>query len=472
MSRSTAIRSDRKDTAAVLHDLLTAGPLVSVYTDPGKMTSFVAAALRSLPGVRECSFSSPGDTPPEDRENFYTLELRTARKRYGFLTLELTDRKEFESFETGVHNFAGALTLRLENLEYQSHLEELVREKTAALEVKEAFLASIIDQSGDFIAVVDTDYNIVRANPAADKLARSQGTLPESGSLEGAKCYAAFFGRGSPCKACAARDAIESGSGQHHLVALPNAEKPDRWVDISGFPISDSNGNVQYVIEVGREVTELKELQEILAKTLAEKELLLREIHHRVKNNLNMAVSLLRLQFDGFSDEAVRDAVNVTTDRIESMSLVHQFLYQSDSQSSIDFRGFVERVIDGVSGTYEVGTGVRILREIADIPVEIHVAVPVSLILTELVTNALKYAFPSGEGTIRISTRSLPENRVELSVQDDGVGLPAGFDPMTGGTLGMQIVHGLTNQIQGTVEMTGGKGTTVVVTFPRGSGDR
>lgn len=394
--------------------------------------------------------------------------MRTARKRYGFLTLELTDRKEFESFETGVHNFAGALTLRLENLEYQSHLEERVREKTAELEINQAFLASIIDQSGDYITVVDTDFNVIRANPAATQLAQGQGTLPDSGALAGAKCYSVFFGRGRPCKACAARDAIESGTGKHHLIAYPNAERPERWVDISGYPITDSTGDVQYVIEVGREVTELKELQESLAKTLAEKELLLREIHHRVKNNLNMAVSLLRLQFDGFTDEAVHDAVTVTIDRIESMSLVHQFLYQSDSQSSIDFRGFVERVVDGMSGTYEVGIGVRIVREIADIPVEINIAVPVSLIVTELVTNALKYAFPSGEGTIRIRTRSLPENRVELSVQDDGVGLPAGFDPATSGGLGMQIVHGLTDQIRGTVEVTSEKGTTVVVTFPRG----
>lgn len=432
------------------------------------MKSFVAAALRSLPGVRDCVFSGPGDTPPEDGETIYTIELRTAKKRYGFVTLELKDRREFEVFETGVHNFAGALTMRLENLEYQANLEEQVREQTAELEVNQAFLASIIDQSGDFITVVDTDYNVVRANPAATNLARDRGTLPDSGTLEGTKCYAVFFGLGRPCKACAARDAIETGAAEHHLIPFPNAEKPERWVDVSGFPITDSNGGVPYVIEVGRDVTELKKLEEKLTKTLGEKELLLREIHHRVKNNLSMAVSLLRLQFDGFDDESVRDAVAVAADRIQSMSLVHQFLYSSETQSSIDFQGFVERVVDELAGTYEVGSGVRILREIADIPVDIGVAVPVSLIVTELVTNALKYAFPSGEGTIRIRTRSLPEHLIELSVRDDGVGLPPGFEPATSGTLGMQILYGLTDQIGGTVSVTSEKGTAVVVTFPRG----
>jgi two-component sensor histidine kinase/PAS domain-containing protein len=448
---------------------LSAGTFISLYTDPGKMKSFVAAALRSLPGVTDCSFSGSGETPPEDEDSFYTLELRTARKSYGFVTLVLEDRGEFEAFESGVHNFAGALTLRLENLEYQNHLEERVREQTAELEVNQAFLASIIDQSGDFITVVDTDYNVVRANPAAMQFARSRGTLPDSGTPAGAKCYALFFGRGRPCKVCAARDAIESGAGTNHLIPIPNAEKPERWVDVSGFPITDSTGKIRYVIEVGRDVTELKKLEENLTKTLEEKELLLREIHHRVKNNLNMAVSLLRLQFDGFDDESVRDAVAVATDRIQSMSLVHQFLYQSETQSSIDFRAFVERVVDELAGTYEVGGGVRILREIDDAPVDINIAVPVGLIVTELVTNALKYAFPTGGGSIRIRTRNVPEHLIELSVRDDGVGLPAGFEPATSGTLGMQILYGLTDQIGGTVEVTSDKGTAVVVTFPGGS---
>ncbi|MFP4432692.1 MAG: sensor histidine kinase [Spirochaetota bacterium] len=434
------------------------------------MKGFVAAALRSLPGVRECTFSAPGQDPPEDGDAIYALELRTARKCYCFVTLELEDRKKFDAFETGVHNFAGALTMRLENLEYQTQLEERVREQTAELQVSQAFLASIIDQSGDFMTVVDRDYNVVRANPAAMQLAQARGTLANSETAEGRKCHEVYFGRGLPCETCPARDAFESRAERRHLIPYPNATEPERWFDISGFPITDPTGKIRYVIEVGRDVTELKKLEEHLSKTIQEKELLLREIHHRIKNNLSMAVSLLRLQFDGVADESVRESVEVVADRIESMSLVHQFLYQSETQNSIDFSAFVERVVDELSGTYQVGSAVRILREIADAPVDINIAVPVALIVTELVTNALKYAFPSGTGSIRIRTRILPQDLVELSVRDDGIGLPAGFDPATSNSLGMQIVYGLTEQIRGTVEVISEKGTAVVITFPRDPG--
>jgi two-component system, sensor histidine kinase PdtaS len=223
--------------------------------------------------------------------------------------------------------------------------------------------------------------------------------------------------------------------------------------------------NLEYQTELERQV---EEKTRELNRSLHEKELLLREIHHRVKNNFGMVVSLLRLQFAGHSNPAVQDSVNASIDRIQSMALVHQFLYQSDSQSSIDFHGFVERVIEKLSQTYAAGRSVRFMVSIADTPVDIRVAAPVSLIVNELVTNSLKYAFPDGRaGTITITTREADDDTVELVVADDGVGLPPDFDVHTSQSLGMQLIQGLTDQIRGELAWTRAPGTRFTIRFPQ-----
>lgn len=204
-----------------------------------------------------------------------------------------------------------------------------------------------------------------------------------------------------------------------------------------------------------------------LEQTIADKELLLREIHHRVKNNFSMVTSLLRLQFGDFTDEHVRRAVGASIERISSMSLVHQFLYQSDTQSSIDFHSFVDHVIEELIASYGTGGNVDIVRDIGDVSVGINIAAPVSLIINELVTNALKYAFPENRGgTIRIETTRVPPEHTRLLVSDDGVGLPDSFDIDTSDSLGMQLIKRLTAQIQGTLDVWVEEGTTFVVTFP------
>lgn len=223
-----------------------------------------------------------------------------------------------------------------------------------------------------------------------------------------------------------------------------------------------------YVIEAGRDVTELKQLQDDLRRSAEDKKLLLREIHHRVKNNLNMVISLLRLQFADKREPSVQESVDAAVERIRSMSLVHEFLYQSDTQSSIDFQGFVRHVVDQLSGAYPVGDAVSFDVHIADIPVGITAAAPVSLIVNELVTNALKYAFPAGRtGTITVATTPLDGERIELVVSDDGVGLPDGFDLRSTRSLGMQLVAGLTDQMHGDISVSSDHGARFAIRFPR-----
>jgi two-component system, sensor histidine kinase PdtaS len=221
-------------------------------------------------------------------------------------------------------------------------------------------------------------------------------------------------------------------------------------------------------MRVREQTGELERNRIVLERAVADRELLLREIHHRIKNNLNTVISLIRLQFDGFEDEGVIAAVEATIHRIESTSLVHELLYRSDTLRSIDFPGFVDRVVEELSRGHARAGTVRIITDITDAPIGIDEAIPVTLIVNELVTNALKYAFPEGrEGTILIRTVPVADDRLELSVIDDGVGLPPSFDLETSSSLGMQLLRGFVQQINGEVTVSGTAGTDVRVVFPR-----
>lgn len=261
---------------------------------------------------------------------------------------------------------------------------------------------------------------------------------------------------------------------QEQILPFPDSDTPERWLAISAFPVADEQGRVVQVIESARDITQLKEAQDNLSRLLEEKDLLLREVYHRVKNNLNLAVSILNLQFAGFTDPRIKAAVRDSVDRISSMARVHQFLYQAENRRSVNFQEFVEGLIGELGANHDHTDNVRILRQVDDIEIEVEVAIPVSLITTELVTNALKYAFPDHQkGTITITAHAEDDTQIHLTVADDGVGLPEGLDIFTTESLGMQLIAGLTEQIGGTVTFSGGDnssaqpGTSVTVRFPR-----
>lgn len=423
------------------------------------------------------TYYPPGATEeaPEETENIYRVDLTTGESSQGTSILQLEDREVFQVFEAAIHNFSNAVAMRLENLEYQHSLEEQVSRQTRELEVNRAFLESIIDESDDLISVVDRDLKIIRVNPAAARvMAEREGQAPGALRLEGRGCHELFFGSNSPCKDCPAIEAIESGEPHNRIVPFPDPEHPQRWFDVSSYPMRDGEGELLYVVEVGRDITARKQLEDRLRQSLEDKELLLREVHHRVKNNLNMASSLLRLQFSDFEDPGVREAVDASLERLDSMSLVHEFLYRSDTQRGIDFPSFIERIVEQLTRTYALREEVRIHADIADIPVDMDTAVPVSLIVTELVTNSLKYAFPGGSsGTVSITTRAVDNNLLELVVADDGIGLPEGLDPESATSLGLQLVQGLSRQIDASLlygtprRGTGQAGTSVTLRFPR-----
>ena len=241
------------------------------------------------------------------------------------------------------------------------------------------------------------------------------------------------------------------------------------WVHGEARLIPDESGRPLLLQGVAFDITESKRAEEIVKSSLREKELLLKEIHHRVKNNLQITSSLLRLQAAKIADAAVRQLLRESQDRIRSMALVHEMLYRSQDLARVDFPQYVRALVPQLFRSYNAGGRVRYRVELDEIVFGVDLAVPCGLIINELVANALKHAFPGDRrGEICVRMR-LEQDRYRLSVEDDGIGFPAGLDFSQTGTLGLQLVRTLTEQVGGRLQQKVGQGTAFVIDLPRES---
>ncbi len=206
-----------------------------------------------------------------------------------------------------------------------------------------------------------------------------------------------------------------------------------------------------------------------LRRSLLEKDTLLQEVHHRVKNNLQIVSSLLMLQVDSLADRSAVTALKECRQRVLSMAMIHERLYSGKQMAEIEFdeyaRALVQELVHSYAGRKSKMTG-RISAP--RIRLNIGQAIPCGLILNELVTNALKYAYPEGrDGEVMVELHESPEGRIRVSVSDRGQGLPPDFDFRNSKTLGLRIVDVLAKQLGGAVTINGGERTTFVLDFPR-----
>ncbi len=226
------------------------------------------------------------------------------------------------------------------------------------------------------------------------------------------------------------------------------------------------NRVIQAVI---RDITERKRNEEQIKASLAEKEVLLKEIHHRVKNNLQVISSLLRLQSRYIQDENVMEMLKESQNRVRSMALVHEHLYQSKDLSRIDFSEYIRHLASHIFQAYEVqARGLKLNVKVVPVCLNIDTVVPCGLIINELVSNSLKYAFPEKSvGDISIDFNYKQNNRNEfiLQVGDNGIGFPEDLDYKNSGSLGLRLVCSLVRQLQGKIEKVNQLGTVFKITF-------
>jgi two-component sensor histidine kinase len=255
----------------------------------------------------------------------------------------------------------------------------------------------------------------------------------------------------------ATRVALDTGAPQAFEFTV-DVEEGRRWYEERIVPSGQNE-----VIVLVREVTALKQAQEARGK-----EILLKEIHHRVKNNLQVISSLLALQAGSAADPATRAVLNESRDRVRSMALIHEKLYQTGDQRGVSFAGYMRDLAAHLRHSYAGNSpAVELEIDVDDVVLDMDVSVPCGLIVNELLSNALKYAFPGGRaGTVSISLHRQDSGEFLLTVADDGVGIPAGVDITSPVSLGLRIVNILVSQLRGTLRVLPGPGCTFLVSFP------
>jgi len=238
-----------------------------------------------------------------------------------------------------------------------------------------------------------------------------------------------------------------------------------RWVNLK-VTVVEIEDDVLYVMVIASDITEIKQFEIELKNSIREKEVLLKEIHHRVKNNMQIISSLMSIQTRYLDDEESINVLKESQNRVKSMSMIHEKLYRSKKFDKVYFAEYIENLVWDLFYSYSIEKGkIEPILEIEDVKLNIETSVPLGLIITELVSNCLKYAFPcSLNGSLLVSLKNLGE-KYELIIKDDGIGFPENIDYKNTDSLGLQLVNSLTDQIDGEIELNTCNGTEFRIIF-------
>ena len=219
--------------------------------------------------------------------------------------------------------------------------------------------------------------------------------------------------------------------------------------------------------ELERKEKKRREAEEFLKKSLAEKEILLREVHHRVKNNMQIISSILRMQSRNIDDPKLKDVLQESQNRIHSMALIHENLYNNKSLANINFASYIKSLTNNIARTYiSHQANVIFDYQIDEAYLPMDIAIPCGLIINELISNSFKYAFrDKSKGIISIHFQNIKDDEYKLTVSDNGVGIPAGLDITKTKSLGMKILHKLVQQIEGDLKSDFSNGTKFTIIF-------
>lgn len=326
-------------------------------------------------------------------------------------------------------------------------------------------LARILDLADDAIISVDEEQNIVLFNQGAERIfgysaqevyGQSLDILLPARLVEAHRRHIHEF-KGSSVSA------RRMGERSEILGRRKDGDEFPAEASISRVGV---NGETMFTV-ILRDVTERVAAQEKIKTSLREKEALLKEIHHRVKNNLQVVSSLLGLQSRVIADEQTRKMFQESQNRIHSMALLHESLYQSDNVSRVDFPDYIRQLAVHLFHSYGVAAErIHLRTNLDELYLNLDAAVPCGLIINELVSNSLKYAFPDGrQGEVRIELLEHADSMARLVVSDNGIGLRSDIDWVTARTLGLRLVRTLAEQLGATMEVKSDTGTEVRLTF-------
>ena len=247
---------------------------------------------------------------------------------------------------------------------------------------------------------------------------------------------------------------------------LKIADRSYKIIAFSGTPVRDDSGKVSNWVGIDIDITERKEAEEKIQQSLHEKKLLLKEIDHRVKNNLQVISSLLNLQSKSTNNQQVHNALQKSKDRVQSMALIHEQMYQTPNLVNIDFAEYLKMLTSSLLYSCAANENISLKIKVKDVFLSIEQSTTCGLIVNEVVSNSLRYAFPAGEkGEIEIEIRTEKNGRTIMNIQDNGIGLPTDIDLSNVQSLGLKLIHMFVKQLKGELTIECQEGTRVQITF-------
>jgi two-component system, chemotaxis family, CheB/CheR fusion protein len=363
-------------------------------------------------------------------------------------------------YRTADNRIDGAMLIFIDIDSYKNvdRLTSLLAEVNTARQFAEA----VVQKAPWPLLILDRELRVIRANPAFYAVFETSSEATE-------QQFISTLGDGQwdiPELRRLLRNVIPHNTEFHDFVVtreFPNIG--EKTVLVTACPIRGDEQATATILLGIKDITEYRQSEARIAAALRDKEVLLREVYHRVKNNLQIVSSLLGLQADAIMDETARSLFQESQQRIQAMALVHQRLYASVNLTNIDTNTYLQSLIEDLSRMYDPEG--RIASDIrAEGEMNLDTAVPCGLILTELISNTFKYAFPEAQpGRISVSLEPEAEDRWLLVVQDNGIGIPSDLDIAHTGTLGLTLVHDLVSQLRGDVQLDRSQGTTFRIHF-------
>ena len=337
-----------------------------------------------------------------------------------------------------------------------------LRSTEAQLQGSEARFRNVFEYSNDSILLIDPDHDAI-----LDVNARGCRLLGYTRQeLQGLPISAVFPGDMARLQACALA-VVEDGCGWIDEIDCQTrtGDRLAAEVSASEVPLTPERGCILVLM---RDITKRKAAEAEIKASLQEKDVLLREVHHRVKNNLQVVTSLFDLQAKRSTDPDAQAMLRECRNRVRSMSAIHEALYRGEDLSRVDFRRYAAALVEELLRSYGAARRIELHLDMEDVYLDIDQAVPCGLIVNELASNALKYAFPGErQGRLRLAVAGDGGGLV-LTIADDGVGLPEGLDISDSPSLGLRLVDSLVKQLRGQLDVDREAGTAFTVTFPHG----
>lgn len=334
-------------------------------------------------------------------------------------------------------------------------IQDITQQKSAeaALRERQERLRITINSIGDGVISTDEFGKVYQMNPIAEQLTGWKESEAKTRSMD-----EVFQIRNE-----STRDIVESPVQkvlkEGKIVGLANhtllISKDGKEIPIadSGAPIKSENGEIQGVVLVFRDQSKERETQNFIEKSLREKEILLKEIHHRVKNNFQKIISLLSLQTEMIEDEKILGIFEDLQSRLISMSLIHELMYGSGDFEGVDIKDYIEKLTRFLVQTYSTSNHIKLNMDLENLHIDLDSVIPCGLIINEIISNSLKYAFPKNAGgNINLSFKKIGEE-YNLVVSDDGVGMKEKIDFENHKSLGLRLINMLTRQLKGKLEV-------------------